>query len=194
MAWSSAPLRRGFGTRCGTPDFGRSPHAGYSSGPPDLALRAHRSPPHPAPPPGAPREAAHAGHVLLPRFVLLEERPDREILIGLEGRFWTADRRSPPHRRARFREALASGLARVAWDFRASPSRTAACGSPPRRGCAARTRPRAGGSARYWLLVRPAAASSGRPCSARSAARRVAGAHIGSRERVRRSLWPRARL
>ena len=54
-------------------------------------------------------------------FVILEERPEREMVIGLEGRFWTAAGDLRPTDARRFREALAPGLARAAWDFRAEP-------------------------------------------------------------------------
>src|SRR5258705_6853425 len=88
-------------------------------------------------------------------FVLLEERPDREMLIGLEGRFWTATADLRPTDARRFPEALASGPARVAWDFRAEPlpdgrvrltteTRARCADAAPRRRFRA-----------YWLLVRP---------------------------------------
>jgi hypothetical protein len=88
-------------------------------------------------------------------FVLLEERADREMVIGLEGRFWTAagDLRPPDPRR--FREALAPGLARVAWDFRAEPlpDGRVRLTTETRVRCAdAATRRR---FRAYWLLVRP---------------------------------------
>ena len=88
-------------------------------------------------------------------FVLLEERPDREMLIGLEGRFWTATADLRPTDARRFREALASGLARVAWDFRAEPlpDGCVRLTTETRVRCAdAATRRR---FRAYWLLVRP---------------------------------------
>ena len=88
-------------------------------------------------------------------FVLLEERPDREMLIGLEGRFWTATADLRPTDARRFREALASGLARVAWDFRAEPlpDGRVRLTTETRVRCAdAATRRR---FRAYWLLVRP---------------------------------------
>ena len=88
-------------------------------------------------------------------FVVLEERPDRELVIGLEGRFWTATADLRPTDVRRFREALAPGLARVAWDFRAEPlsDGRVRLTTETRVRCAdaaARRRFRA-----YWLLVRP---------------------------------------
>jgi hypothetical protein len=88
-------------------------------------------------------------------FVVLEERPDREIVIGLEGRFWTATADLRPTDARRFREALASGLARVAWDFRAEPLPDGGVRliTETRVRCAdAATRRR---FRAYWLLVRP---------------------------------------
>ena len=88
-------------------------------------------------------------------FVVLEERPDREMVIGLEGRFWTAAGDLRPTDARRFREALAPGLARAAWDFRAEPlpggrvrltTETRVCCAD----AATRRRFRA-----YWLIVRP---------------------------------------
>jgi len=88
-------------------------------------------------------------------FTQLDERPERELLIGLEGRFWrprpdlhTTDAR-------RFREPLRAGLARAAWDFRLEPLGAATTRlSTETRVCCAD-----GGARRrfrpYWLLVRP---------------------------------------
>jgi len=50
-------------------------------------------------------------------FILLEQRPPREIVLGISGRFWTlapAVERIPP---ARFRDPLPNGLAQAAWSF-----------------------------------------------------------------------------
>jgi len=88
-------------------------------------------------------------------FVVLEERPGREMVIGLEGRFWTAVGDLRPTDARRFREALAPGRARAAWDFRAEPlpggrvrltTETRVCCAD----AATRRRFRA-----YWLVVRP---------------------------------------
>jgi hypothetical protein len=88
-------------------------------------------------------------------FVVLEERPGREMVIGLEGRFWAAVGDLRPTDARRFREALAPGLARAAWDFRAEPlpggrvrltTETRVCCAD----AATRRRFRA-----YWLVVRP---------------------------------------
>ena len=88
-------------------------------------------------------------------FTQLDERPEHELLIGLEGQFWrprpvvhTTDAR-------RFREPLGAGLARAAWDFRLEPlgEETTRLSTETRVCCAdgaARRRFRP-----YWLLVRP---------------------------------------
>jgi len=50
-------------------------------------------------------------------FILLEEAPPREIVMGITGRFWTLSAeivRIPPER---FRDALPIGLAQAAWNF-----------------------------------------------------------------------------
>lgn len=88
-------------------------------------------------------------------FALLDERPGRELLIGLEGRFWTArgDLRGTDARR--FRAPLAPGLARAAWDFRVEPI------GEGRTRLSTETRVRCADAAArrrfrpYWLLVRP---------------------------------------
>jgi hypothetical protein len=88
-------------------------------------------------------------------FVLLEERPEREMVIGLEGRFWTAAGDLRPTDAGRFREALAPGLARAAWDFRAEPlgEGRVRLTTETRVLCAeAATRRR---FRAYWLVVRP---------------------------------------
>lgn len=88
-------------------------------------------------------------------FTVLDERPGRELLIGLEGRFWLPrpDLRTTDARR--FREPLGPGLARAAWDFRLEPLgvETTRLTTETRVRCAdasvrRRFRP-------YWLLVRP---------------------------------------
>jgi hypothetical protein len=101
-----------------------------------------------------------AGHLTLDSFfargfVVLEERPDREMVIGLEGRFWTAAGDLRATDAQGFREALAPGLARAAWDFRAEPlpDGRVRLTTETRVLCAdAATRRR---FRAYWLLVRP---------------------------------------
>jgi hypothetical protein len=89
-------------------------------------------------------------------FRILEEAPPRELVIGLEGRFWRpgGDLCTPgPHA---FRtEAPAPGTARVAWDFRlvACPDGTTELTTETRVQCAdAAARRR---FLPYWGLIRP---------------------------------------
>lgn len=54
-------------------------------------------------------------------FVLLGERPDQEILLGITGRFWTlkgALRRLSPEE---FRSFAEPGMARAVWSFHVEP-------------------------------------------------------------------------
>ena len=50
-------------------------------------------------------------------FVLLEQAPPREIVLGITGRFWTFAAPIVPIPPSRFREALPAGLAQAAWNF-----------------------------------------------------------------------------
>jgi hypothetical protein len=51
-------------------------------------------------------------------FVLLGERPERELALGVVGRFWTAAGTRVPVDADGFRAFGAPGYARVVWDFR----------------------------------------------------------------------------
>jgi len=88
-------------------------------------------------------------------FTQLDERPERELLIGLEGRFWRLRPDLHATDARHFREPLRAGLARAAWDFRLEPLGAATTRlSTETRVCCAD-----GGARRrfrpYWLLVRP---------------------------------------
>lgn len=88
-------------------------------------------------------------------FTVLDERPERELLIGIEGRFWRPRPDVHPTDARRFREPLAPGLARAAWDFRLDPLEDG------RTRLSTETRVRCGDAAArrrflpYWLVVRP---------------------------------------
>jgi len=87
-------------------------------------------------------------------FVLLEETPPREIVLGITGRFWKLAAEVvliPP---ARFREALPPGLAQAAWNFAVTEAPGgAALTTETRVRCAdAATRRR---FQLYWWLVAP---------------------------------------
>jgi hypothetical protein len=87
-------------------------------------------------------------------FVLLEEAPPREIVLGITGRFWKPAAEIVAVPPERFREALPAGLAQAAWNFEIAES---PCGSAlmteTRVRCAdAATRRR---FRLYWRLVAP---------------------------------------
>jgi hypothetical protein len=88
-------------------------------------------------------------------FALLAEIPGRELVIGVEGRFWTARGGLCATDAARFRRPPAPGTARAAWNFRVEPLDDARCRvtTETRIACAdaaSRRRFRL-----YWLFVRP---------------------------------------
>jgi hypothetical protein len=88
-------------------------------------------------------------------FILLGERADEEIVLGVVGRFWTPTgdiRRLRPEEFAAFDEP---GYAKVAWNFAIAPlaGGTAQLSTETRIRClddASRRR-----FARYWFFVRP---------------------------------------
>ena len=88
-------------------------------------------------------------------FVLLEETPSSEMVLGLTGRFWTPSGgliRSDP---AIFRQMPPTGLARAAWNFRVAPMDNG------QTRLSTETRVRCGDEKttrqfkRYWTLVAP---------------------------------------
>lgn len=87
-------------------------------------------------------------------FVLLEETPLQEIVLGITGRFWTLAAEIVPVPPARFRDALPAGLAQAAWNFAvtAAPGGTALTTETRVRCADAVTRRR---FQRYWWLVAP---------------------------------------
>ena len=93
--------------------------------------------------------------ILAMGFALLAERPEREMLMGAEGRFWAARRDLRATDSQRFRAPLAAGLARGAWDFRLEPVE----GGMTRLSTETRVRCADAAARRrfrpYWLLVRP---------------------------------------
>lgn len=87
-------------------------------------------------------------------FILLEEAPPREIVLGITGRFWKMNAdivRVPPER---FRDPLPAGLAQAAWNFEVSERGGASQ-------LATETRIRCADAAtlrsfrRYWRVVAP---------------------------------------
>ena len=87
-------------------------------------------------------------------FVLLEQAPHREIVLGITGRFWTLATYVVPIPPDRFREPLAPGLAQAAWNFEVTPT-------PAGADLTTETRIRCADPAtlrrfrRYWRVVAP---------------------------------------
>ena len=85
-------------------------------------------------------------------FVLLQQMPPREIVLGITGRFWALAAESVPIPPARFRVALPEGLAQAAWNFEVT-------GTADGTELATETRVRCADPAtlrrfrRYWRLV-----------------------------------------
>jgi hypothetical protein len=88
-------------------------------------------------------------------FCLLAQEPDREILLGLVGQFWTVSGNIEPTDPERFRRPLRGGTARAAWNFTIE-----AC-APGQTILRTETRvhcsdPRTAARFRcYWLVIRP---------------------------------------
>ena len=88
-------------------------------------------------------------------FVRLGERPGRELVFGLVGRFWTPGGGLRPIRREEFSRIREEGLAKAAWNVAVEPRGRAGCRlSTETRvlcfGAPARRRFRV-----YWTLIEP---------------------------------------
>jgi hypothetical protein len=88
-------------------------------------------------------------------FSVLGEEPEREIVMGFAGRFWTPSGGRIRVDAAEFRGPIPAGTARAAWSFRAEPRADGSTElvTETRIACAdaaSRRRFRA-----YWLFVRP---------------------------------------
>jgi hypothetical protein len=105
---------------------------------------------------GQPSSRSHASLTDLAHsdFVLLEETPPQEIVLGITGRFWKLAAEIVPIPPARFREPLPDGLAQAAWNFAVTEAPGgAALTTETRIRCAdAATRRR---FQLYWWLVAP---------------------------------------
>ncbi len=88
-------------------------------------------------------------------FGLLAEEPEREIVIGVAGRFWRPTGGALPFDSKRFAEPLPAGTAKAVWNFAleaAGPDRTI-LSTETRVVCAdAATRRK---FRLYWLVIRP---------------------------------------
>lgn len=65
----------------------------------------------------SPRSRASLADLAHSEFVLLEEAPPREIVLGITGRFWKLAAEIVPIPPARFREVLPTGVAQAVWNF-----------------------------------------------------------------------------
>lgn len=88
-------------------------------------------------------------------FGKLGEVPDRQVLFGVEGRFWSPAANIDPFDAGSFDEPVAAGRARAVWDFEVRPDEggTTVLATETRVVCgdrASRRKFRA-----YWLVVRP---------------------------------------
>jgi hypothetical protein len=88
-------------------------------------------------------------------FVRLGERPGREVVLGLTGRFWTLGGGLLPTDPATWSAGPPAGTAQAAWSFSVSVGDDGATRleTETRVRCADASTRRAFG--RYWLLVRP---------------------------------------
>jgi hypothetical protein len=87
-------------------------------------------------------------------FVRLGERPGREVVLGLTGRFWTPGGGLLPTDPATWSAGPPAGTAQAAWSFSVSVDDGATrLETETRVRCADAAARRAFG--RYWLLVRP---------------------------------------
>lgn len=87
-------------------------------------------------------------------FILLEQLPPREIVLGITGRFWTLAASTVPIQPAQFRAALPPGVAQAAWNFEVTASGDGAeLATETRVRCADPETRRH--FLRYWRLVAP---------------------------------------
>ena len=70
---------------------------------------------------GLPGDALNLEGVLKMGFVILDETPQQELLLGLIGRFWTRDGDLQHVEPAAFKSFGASGFAKTAWTFFLDP-------------------------------------------------------------------------
>lgn len=88
-------------------------------------------------------------------FGRLAEEPGREVVLGIEGRFWRPLGNLEPFDRTRFARPVEPGLARAAWNFALEPAGVG------RTRLTTETRVLCGDARSrrkfklYWLLVRP---------------------------------------
>jgi len=106
---------------------------------------------------GEPRPRGRVDLAALERagFGVLAQEPGREIVLGIEGRFWRPTGNVRGFERARFDRPVEAGLARGVWNFRVEPA------GDGRARLVTETRILCGDAASrrkfrlYWTFVRP---------------------------------------
>jgi hypothetical protein len=91
-------------------------------------------------------------------FTMLGEQEEREIVLGLTGKFWKLGGSIAPTAAATFRHGPPRGYAQAAWNFALTPATQGGPGgtwltTETRVRCGDKTARRCFGA--YWLLVRP---------------------------------------
>jgi hypothetical protein len=103
---------------------------------------------------GGRRLPATLGALASAGFVLLGEEPDREVVLGIIGRFWTASGGVRPLVAAEFARFDEPGWAKAAWNFRVDPADGRATVSTETRVLCTDPRTRRA-FRRYWWIIRP---------------------------------------
>jgi hypothetical protein len=87
-------------------------------------------------------------------FVVLAEEPEKELLLGVTGRFWHPVDNIAPYPKKSFGEPVPPGLARAVWNFAVTEDdELTTLTTETRILCADRSSRRK--FRRYWMLVRP---------------------------------------
>ncbi|SRR5712692_661078 len=87
-------------------------------------------------------------------FGVLAEQPEKEIILGVSGRFWRPTGNLSPFNRADFDGPVPAGLARAVWNFRVEGSNDRTTLSTETRVICGDSRSR-GKFRAYWFFVRP---------------------------------------
>lgn len=88
-------------------------------------------------------------------FRTLEEREPTEIVIGLEGRFWTLAGGVRHHDRTEFLKPIPQGVVRAMWNFSLSPIGPSACAVTTETRVHWSDQNAGRSFLRYWRFIRP---------------------------------------
>ena len=88
-------------------------------------------------------------------FRILEEREPAEIVIGLEGRFWTLAGGVRHHDRTEFLKPIPQGVVRAMWNFSLSPIGPSACAVTTETRVHWSDQNAGRSFLRYWRFIRP---------------------------------------